>query len=71
MQYTISSISAIGCLNLVPPEDTWLSRKDREAIVGCYSSRQTWTLRCIESKWIGVIGNCTRGREGLQCVHCL
>jgi len=48
---------------MVPPEDTWLRRKDNEAVViiGCYSSHQTWTLHCIDQQWTGVIGNCTRG----------
>lgn len=54
--------TAIGCSNLVPPEDTWLRRNENETMVGCYTSHQTWHLRCMENKWSGVIGNCTRGK---------
>jgi len=48
---------------MVPPEDTWLRRTDNEATVGCFSSHQTWHLRCTENQWIGVIGNCSRGNQ--------
>jgi len=61
-------IAAVGCLNLVPPEETWLRRIDKEALIGCYSSRQTWTLHCTANQWVGVIGNCTRGKK---CVNYL
>jgi len=54
--------AAIGCSNMVPPEDTWLRRNGNEATLGCYTSQQTWHLRCRENQWIGVIGNCTRGK---------
>ena len=54
---------AAGCPDLVPPEDAWLKRNDDEATVGCYSSRQTWQLRCNGHQWTGVLGNCTGGKS--------
>jgi len=48
---------------MVPPEDAWLRRTNNEAVVGCYTSRQTWHLRCVDNVWTGVIGNCTREME--------
>jgi len=60
-------VTAVGCSNLIPPEDTWLRRNNNEAIVGCYSSQQTWELKCVENKWTGVIGNCTRSRHQPPC----
>jgi len=56
-------LAAIGCSNLVPPEDTWLRRNGNEATLGCYTSQQTWHLCCTENHWIGVIGNCSRGNK--------
>lgn len=50
----------IGCSDLVPPPDAWLKRNGNEAIVGCYSTRQTWHLHCKKYQWIGVMGNCTQ-----------
>jgi len=38
-----------------------MRRNNNEAIVGCYTSQQTWHLRCTGRQWTGVIGNCTRG----------
>jgi len=54
--------TAVGCSNLVPPDDAWLKRSGDELIIGCYSSRQTWQLRCERRRWIGVLSNCTAGR---------
>ena len=63
MMSTISSnfiwFAAIGCSDLVPPEDAWLKRNNNEAVIGCYSSQQTWQLRCQDQQWIGVVGNCS------------
>ena len=52
--------SAIGCSDLIPPPDAWLKRTDDEAIIGCYSTRLRWQLRCEGHQWIGVFGNCTQ-----------
>ena len=52
--------SAIGCSYLIPPEDAWLRRNGDEMTVGCYSSHQTWILRCVGHEWIGALpGNCS------------
>ena len=59
--------TAVGCSNIVPPEDAWLRRSNLEAVVRCYSSRQSWTMRCVDNVWVGVIGNCTRGKA-IFCV---
>jgi len=53
-------ITAVGCSNALPPDDMWLRRNENEAVVGCYTSHQTWHLLCVDNKWTGVIGNCTR-----------
>jgi len=52
-------ILAVGCANLIPPEDAWIKREDDKIIVGCYTSRQTWQLRCHDGRWTGVVSNCT------------
>ena len=26
--------------------------------IGCHSGSKTWTLRCDDNKWIGVLGYC-------------
>ena len=58
---------AVGCTDLVPPDDAWLRRNGTDAVVGCYTSHQFWFLRCVDDTWIGVIGNCTRGTFILLC----
>ena len=37
--------------------------------IGCHSGSKTWTLRCEDNKWIGVLGYCGQGEnDGL--LHC-
>ena len=55
---------AIGCSDIIPPEDAWLKRNKDAILIGCYSSRQTWHLNCQDGKWIGVIGNCSHSDGG-------
>ena len=52
---------AVGCTNLIPPEDAWIKREDDKIIIGCYTSRQTWQLRCHDGRWTGVVSNCSQG----------
>ena len=51
---------AIGCTNMIPPEDAWIKREDDKIIIGCYTSRQTWQLRCHDGRWTGVVSNCSK-----------
>jgi len=51
--------SAVGCTNLIPPEDAWIKREHDKIIIGCYTSRQTWQLRCHDGRWTGVVSNCS------------
>jgi len=53
--------TAVGCSNLIPPEDAWIKREDDKIIIGCYTSRQTWQLRCHDGRWTGVVSNCSQG----------
>ena len=61
--------AAVGCTDLVPPEDAWIKREDDKIIIGCYTSRQTWQLRCQDGRWLGVVSNCTQGTH--YCVFLL
>ena len=57
---------ASGCIDIIPPEDAWLKRNGDDIVIGCYSSKQTWYLRCEEGKWSGSIGNCSLKIHGLK-----
>jgi len=52
------TFSAIGCTNMIPPENAWLRRSNNDIIIGCYSSQQTWQLKCDGRKWKGLVGTC-------------
>jgi len=54
-------VAAVGCSDIVPPEEAWLKRNAGAIVIGCYSSRQTWQLTCKGGLWAGVLGNCTKG----------
>jgi len=50
---------AVGCSDLVAPSDgAWLRREGDDVIVGCYTSRQSWQLRCVDGVWTGTVGLC-------------
>jgi len=55
-----TNVSAVGCSNLIPPDDAWIKREDDKIIIGCYASRQTWQLRCHDGRWTGVVSNCSQ-----------
>jgi len=52
------NVSAVGCTNMIPPENAWLRRSDNDIIIGCYSSQQTWQLKCEGREWKGLVGTC-------------
>ena len=47
-----------GCANMAPPEGAWMTRDGDVIEIGCHSGSKTWTLRCDDNKWIGVLGYC-------------
>ena len=51
-------VSAVGCTNMIPPENAWLRRSNNDIIIGCYSSQQTWQLHCDGREWKGLVGTC-------------
>jgi len=51
-------MTAVGCTNMIPPENAWLRRSNNDIIIGCYSSQQTWQLDCDGHEWKGLVGTC-------------
>jgi len=51
-------ILAVGCTNMIPPENAWLRRSNDDIIIGCYSSQHTWQLKCDGREWKGLVGTC-------------
>ena len=43
---------------MIPPENAWLRRSNNDIIIGCYSSQQTWQLKCDGREWKGLVGTC-------------
>jgi len=43
---------------MIPPENAWLRRSNDAIIIGCYSSQQTWQLKCNGREWKGLVGTC-------------
>ena len=58
LNFSYVLISAVGCTNMIPPENAWLRRSNNDIIVGCYSSQQTWQLKCDGREWKGLVGTC-------------
>jgi len=54
----------VGCSDLVSPSDgAWLRRDGDDVIVGCYTSRQSWQLRCVDGVWTGTVGLCPQQHQ--------
>jgi len=52
--------AAVGCSDLAPPSDeAWIKRIDNQLTVGCYMSRQSWQLNCVNGVWTGTVGVCS------------
>ena len=51
-----------GCANMAPPEGAWMTRDGDVIEIGCHSGSKTWTLRCDDNMWIGVLGYCGHHR---------
>jgi hypothetical protein len=52
--------TAVGCSDLAPPSEVaWLKRVDDQITIGCYMSRQSWQLRCVNGAWTGTVGICS------------
>ena len=52
----------IGCPEIKISPDMWMTREnnENEMEVGCASSEQKWKLICDDTKWVGMIGNCSQ-----------
>jgi hypothetical protein len=54
-------LAAVGCSDLAPPSDAaWLKRVDDQITIGCYMSRQSWQLNCVNGVWTGTVGVCSQ-----------
>ena len=51
---------AIGCPEFISPAHSWVQKENNSLVIGCVSSDKTWKLQCIDNKWLGIIGNCTK-----------
>jgi hypothetical protein len=61
-------VAAVGCSDLAPPsEAAWLKRVDDQITVGCYMSRQSWQLNCVNGVWKGTVGICHRADNDDTC----
>ena len=59
------SLAAVGCSDLAPPSDSaWLKRVEDQITVGCYMSRQSWKLNCVNGVWTGTVGVCNDFQSG-------
>ena len=56
-------LTAVGCTNMIPPDNAWLKRADNDIVIGCYMSQQTWQLKCDGHEWNGLVGECAESCE--------
>ena len=56
--------AVIGCPDPELDDDMWFRREanGKDAVVGCTSSDRKWHVTCMQPKWIGDVGNCTKRR---------
>ena len=56
----------VGCAEISPPPHAWYKREGNKAIIGCEDNDKEWTVICIENRWEGEIGNCTKSGRKLR-----
>ena len=60
----LRNCTAVGCSDLMSPSDgAWLRRDGDDVMVGCYTSRQSWHLRCVDGVWTGTVGLCPQHHQ--------
>ena len=57
----IIDIAVLGCKEIVSPEGAWMTRDDDVIEIGCHTGSKTWSLRCVDNQWAGVLGQCGVG----------
>jgi hypothetical protein len=57
--YFLLGYTVNGCPEPTYPQDMWIRRDTGHVTIGCYSSRDTWQLTCVNNTWHGTVGNCT------------
>ena len=59
-------LTVVGCADPdVMPEHTWFERSadGLSATIGCVNADVKWSVRCIDSVWLGYHANCTLGQS--------
>ena len=59
----ICPFSVFGCPDLKVSPFSWYKREGNVATVGCEGQDVTWNLRCENSQWKGVVGNCSENSK--------
>ena len=54
-------LAAVGCADMVPPENGYVIRQEDGATITCNGSSQAWHLVCKDTEWIGEYGDCVPG----------
>ena len=54
-------VSAVGCPDVKPIENSYVKRVDNTAFIKCNYSATTYYLTCVDNNWMGQIGNCSLG----------
>ena len=52
---------AVGCPDIPPPKDAWITQEGNKVTVGCHGSHDRWVLICNNSVWQGRYGHCISG----------
>ena len=51
--------AAFGCPAITPPRDAWVQRVEDKAIIKCNHSRESWSMVCRGTEWVGEMRNCS------------
>jgi len=46
-------VTAAGCADVTPPRHTWMRRNGDQVEVGCPTTKERWTLTCVDGRWDG------------------
>ncbi len=70
------SFAAVGCSTLAPPVMGHIQRTAEGAVVRCNNTKESWSMMCKGTSWVGEMRNCSEGmpqfsRSGFLHLSCI
>ena len=52
-------VAAVGCPDIDAGDGSWVIRREKDIVIGCNHTAESWHLKCEQNEWVGKAGNCS------------